>query len=167
MIALIRHLCNLLLMPLPPTRLFSLRRMLFRVAGIDVDETASICGRAWIYGRGHLKVGANSWLSPGVIIHTHVDAPITIGACCDIGPGVEIHPGGHEIGGPTRRAGRGLSAPIAVNDGCWIGARSLILGGVTIGEGAIVAAGSVVTKDVPQHTLVAGVPAQVKRHLAQ
>ena len=55
--------------------------------------------------------------------------------------------------------------PIKICKNAWIGTRSIILKGVTIGEGAIVAAGSVVTKDVPPYTLVAGNPAIVKKKL--
>ena len=54
-----------------------------------------------------------------------------------------------------------MSAPIIIKDNVWIGMSAIILKGVTVGEGAIVAAGSVVTKDVPPHTIVAGVPARV------
>lgn len=52
-----------------------------------------------------------------------------------------------------------------INDGCWIGAGSRILGGVSVGSGAVVAAGSVVTGDVPANVLVAGAPAVVKKNL--
>jgi maltose O-acetyltransferase len=165
--AWVRHFSNLLLSPLPPTRFFGIRRRVFRWGGIDIHASASICGRGWIYGRGNLSVGEGSWISPGGLIHTHPDGPIEIGARCDIGPGVEIHPGSHEVGTGERRAGVGTAAPVIVEDGCWIGARTLILGGVTIGSGAIVAAGSVVLSDVPPNTLVAGVPAKVKRQLSQ
>ncbi len=103
---------------------------------------------------------------PGVIIYTHLEAPIVIGANCDIGPGVEFIPGSHDIGTASRRAGRGTAHPITVGNGCWIGARSVILGGVSIGDGCIVAAGAVVTQNVAPHTLVAGVPARVKRQLS-
>lgn len=53
------------------------------------------------------------------------------------------------------------TAPIVIHDNVWIGTRTTILKGVTIGEGAIVAAGAVVTKNVPLHTLVGGVPAKI------
>lgn len=58
-----------------------------------------------------------------------------------------------------------MKAPVIIGDYCWIGARSIILPGVTIGECSVVAAGSVVTKDVPPHCLVAGSPAIVKKKL--
>jgi acetyltransferase-like isoleucine patch superfamily enzyme len=57
-------------------------------------------------------------------------------------------------------------APVAIGDGCWIGARAMILPGVTIGKRVLVAAGAVVTRDVPDDSLVAGNPARVVRELA-
>lgn len=57
--------------------------------------------------------------------------------------------------------GQKVTAPIIIKDHVWIGRNAIILKGVTIGEGAVVAAGAVVTKDVPAYTLVAGVPAKV------
>ena len=59
------------------------------------------------------------------------------------------------------RTGYKKTAPIVIHDNVWIGTRATILKGVTIGEGAIVAAGAVVTKNVPPHTLVGGVPAKI------
>ena len=55
--------------------------------------------------------------------------------------------------------------PITIEDGCWLGANVVVLPGVTIGRGSVVAAGAVVTKDVPPHTLVAGVPARVVKQI--
>ena len=56
--------------------------------------------------------------------------------------------------------------PVTIGDYAWIGLNCIILTGVTIGEGAIIGAGSVVTRDVPPHCLAAGSPARVLRHLA-
>jgi maltose O-acetyltransferase len=163
---MVRHFINLFLWLLPPSRMFSVRRFFLRVAGVDVGNGASVCGRGWIYGRGRLHIGQDTWISPGVTMHTHVDAPIVIGANCDIATGVEFVPGSHEIGGARRRAGAGIAGPISVGDGCWIGAGVYILGGTSIGAGSVVAAGAVVVRDVPPNVLVAGVPAIVKKQLA-
>jgi maltose O-acetyltransferase len=66
---------------------------------------------------------------------------------------------------PERRLERPESRPIAIEDNVWLGARVTVLGGVTIGEGSCVAAGSVVIDDVPPRSLAAGVPARVIRTL--
>lgn len=161
-----RHLVNILLWLLPPSRLFGLRRWLLKFAGVELAPDACVCGRGWIYGRGRLRIGAGTWLSPGVIVYTHAEVAVEVGARCDIGPGVEFIPGGHEIGGSERRAGAGTAKAIRIGDGCWLGAGTRVLGGVTLGPGVVVAAGSVVTQDMPGNTLVAGVPGRIKRTLA-
>jgi maltose O-acetyltransferase len=93
------------------------------------------------------------------------NAPIRIGADCAVGPRVCFLTSGHELGPSSRRPGPTISAPITVEDGCWIGAGSILLPGVTVGRGAVVAAGSVVTRDVPPDSLVGGVPARVLKDL--
>ena len=162
---LIRHLVNVILFFLPPTRLFGFRRLCLRASGIAVGRNVSICGGGWIYGRGRVIIGEGSWLSPGVKIYTHVDVEIKISKNCDIGPGVSFITGSHQIGPRRRRAGLGVASSIYVEEGCWIGANSSILGGVTIGSGSIVAAGAVVNKSYPNNVLIAGVPAKFKRVL--
>jgi maltose O-acetyltransferase len=137
------------------------------MAGIDIAPDVSVCGHGWVYGRGRLELGRETWLSPGVVFYTHLGAPIRIGERCDIGPAVEFVTGGHVMGESTRRAGAGTALEIVVGDGTWIGARTVILGGVRIGRGVAVAAGSVVTRDVPDNALAAGVPAVVKRVLPE
>jgi maltose O-acetyltransferase len=162
---MLRHFLNLLLWVLPPSRLFAMRRLCLRLAGVSVQSGVSVCGRGWIYGRGVVTLGRDSWMSPGVVFHSHLSAPITIGQRCDIGPGVTFIPGGHAIGGSERRAGTGFAKPIDIGDGTWIGAHSVILGGVRVGSGCVIAAGSIVTLDIPDNSLAAGVPAIVKRPL--
>lgn len=159
-------LCFLLFL-LPPTHFFALRRKAFKLAGVFIGNNVSFCGHGFIYGRGDLYINDGTWISPGSLIRTHVDAPIRIGRNCDIGPCVDLITGGHMIGSPLRRAGECTALPIEIGDGCWIGAHTVILGGVRIGAGSVVAAGSVVTQNVPDNVLVAGVPARVKRLLAK
>ena len=93
-------------------------------------------------------------------------ATITIENRVQIAYQVTIVTGGHSIGTPDCRAGEHDARPVTIKSGAWIGARATLLPGVTVGSGAIVAAGSVVTKDVPDNTLVAGIPARVIRQLS-
>ncbi|MDJ0769198.1 MAG: acyltransferase [Ilumatobacter sp.] len=116
-------------------------------------------------GRG-LVVGDDSNIGP--MNYVGCSETITIGARCLLGPNVNIFTEWHEFedaGEPIKAQGVGAE-PVVLEDDCWIGAGSIILPGVVVGRGAVVAAGSVVTHDVPPRTLVAGVPAAVKRSLA-
>lgn len=149
----------------PTSRFFSLRRFLLKLVKVHVGDNVCYCGGGGIYGNGEVFLGNDVWLSPNVRIYSNVLATVTVKSNCDIGHEVSFITGSHEIGGSERRAGKGIAASITVEEGCWIGARAIILGGVTIGKGAIVAAGSVVADDVPPNSLVAGVPAKVKRIL--
>lgn len=158
-----RHLINLLLFVLPPSRLFTFRRVLLKLAGIELAEKVCVCGLSWIFGPGRLAVGESSWLSPGFKIYTHKDAPIVIGSHCDIGHNVTIITGSHQFGDRHRRAGPGYASPIHIGDGTWIGARTTILAGVVIGSGCMIAAGSLVTENIPDNSFAAGVPAKIKR----
>ncbi len=78
-----------------------------------------------------------------------------------IGPGVTIIIHSDPSPSPLRRIYPKLSLPVTIKKGAWIGARALILPGITVGEFSVIAAGAVVTKDVPPYSVVAGVPAKV------
>jgi maltose O-acetyltransferase len=95
------------------------------------------------------------------------NALVTIADGVLIGPGVCICTGTHAADMYSRREASGTSfaLPIRLEAECWIGARATILPGVTIGRGAMVAAGAVVGKDVAPETLVGGVPARFIRSL--
>lgn len=84
--------------------------------------------------------------------------PIKIGADVSIGPEASILTLGHEPRSPVF-ADRG--GPVVIGDRAWIGFRAIVLPGVSIGEGAVVGAGSVVTRDVDPYQIVAGNPARV------
>ncbi|MEV6303083.1 sugar O-acetyltransferase [Actinoplanes sp. NPDC051861] len=85
---------------------------------------------------------------------------IRIGDNVMIAPRVSLLTGGHPLS-PAERREYITYAPILIEDNVWIGAAAVITQGVTIGAGSVVAAGAVVTRDVPAGTLVAGVPARV------
>ena len=158
------HLANLLSIWLP-SRTFRLRRLLFRASGCAIDPTVKLTSGVCISGN-NVVIESGTWLSPECRLFSTRQARITIRNSCDIGHGVWFVTGSHEIGGPGRRAGAGYSLPIEIGPGCWIGARSIVLGGVQIGPGCVVAAGSVVRGGVYRsQSLIAGVPAKVKRLL--
>ncbi|MFQ2184876.1 DapH/DapD/GlmU-related protein [Aeromonas hydrophila] len=163
---MIRFIIRAILNALPVSRFFNIRRFLLRLASVDIGIDVCFCGGGGIYGNGRVVIGDKTWFSPGCVIFSHCNIVIEIGKNCDIGPLVKLVPGSHRIGGSDRRAGEGVALPISIGDGCWIGADVLIIGGVTIGKGVVVAAGSVVTRDIPDNVLVAGVPAVIKRRLA-
>lgn len=110
---------------------------------------------------GPITIGDQTYIGPGARIRPYT----TIGQRVNFGPRVMLINDGHEIGTSRRRAGKQVNRPISIGDGAWIGAGAIISGGVTVGEGAVVGAGAVVTRDVPAHTVVAGVPARVIRNL--
>lgn len=92
-------------------------------------------------------------------------SPITIGDMCFIAPGVIITCAGHPVVAEQRNKGIETSKPITIGNSVWIGAHATICGGVTIGDHAVIGAGAVVLHDVPENTIVAGVPAKVIRKI--
>jgi acetyltransferase-like isoleucine patch superfamily enzyme len=120
--------------------------------------------------RGHIYRGCDIItpliLGDGSYINRYsLIANTAIGKNCAIGPGVIIGCTTHKIGSSNRRADKGKFLPVKIEDGVWIGARAVILGGVRVGRGSIVAAGAVVTRDVQPNTMVGGVPAKLIRYL--
>jgi len=83
-----------------------------------------------------------------------------------IGPNVSLITSGHPLE-PSRRRAFTTAKPIVIERNVWIAAGATVIGGVTIGENSVVAAGSVVTRDVPANTLVGGNPARVIRSIAE
>lgn len=133
--------------------------------GLDVAEGVCLNGHTCFFGQGQISIGRNTWIGLKNTFYCTQLAEIRIGENCDIGPEVSFVPGSHEIGSHDRRAGKGSGGNIVIEDGCWIGARVTILGGVTIAKGAVIGAGALVNKDVPADTIYAGVPAVFKRAL--
>lgn len=109
--------------------------------GLEIGNNVGIAQNCFIQVRGKVSIGNDVILGPNVMIFSenHNFDDITI-------PIVQQ--------GETR-------LPVTIENNVWLGARSVILGGVTVGEGSIVAAGAVVNKDVPPFSIVAGVPAKL------
>lgn len=140
-----------------------LRAIGFR--GIDPSVSMwslpTFTGRGDIYSR--LEVGYGSRFNVGCFLN--LGERITVGRHVGFGHQVMILTETHAVGSPSYRAGTSSTKPVTIGDGCWIGARATILPGVTIGKGAVVAAGAMVTKDVRPNTLVGGVPARELKQL--
>lgn len=87
--------------------------------------------------------------------------PIYVGNNCLLGPGVHIYTATHPLDATERATGKEFGKPVTIGNNVWIGGRALINPGVTIGDNAIIAAGTVVVKDVQENTVVAGNPARI------
>lgn len=96
-------------------------------------------------------------------IHNTIIGPVKIGNHVNLAQGVTVTALNHNFSDPNKRIDeQGISTtPVTIGDDIWIGANAVILPGVTIGNHSVIAAGAVVTKDVPPHSLAAGVPAKI------
>ena len=157
------HAANLVAKTLGDDYLSSgVRKSLFRLLGAKFGPGTSIKGGGYVYGGG-LTTGANCYINRGC--YFDMTAKITLGSNVVVGHGVTFITAEHGLGGATRRAGKVRGWQILIEDGVWVGANATILPGVTVGRGAVVAAGSVVNKDVPANVVVAGVPSKMVRNL--
>lgn len=157
---LARIICNFL----PETRCFGLKRTLYRMSGANIGRNVRICSSAMIIGGGILSIGDNTWIGHRCLIS--VSSEISIGKDCDIAPDVYIGTGSHSITPDgIHIGGDEYSKNITIGGGSWICAKSIILPGVSIGNMCVVAAGSVVNCSCEKFSLIAGVPAKLKRVL--
>jgi maltose O-acetyltransferase len=137
------------------------RLRLLRLAGIEVVN-AIVEGGCFFFG-ADIAIGDHTMINQGC--HFDTRARIEIGAGAGIASEVMLCTSTHDIGAAEKRWGAYRTAPISVGAGAWLGSRALVLPGVTIGGGAVVAAGAVVTSDVEPNALYAGVPARRVRDL--
>jgi acetyltransferase-like isoleucine patch superfamily enzyme len=100
-------------------------------------------------------------------LHNTIIGPVTIGHHVNLAQGITVTALNHNFADITRRIDQQgvATSPVVIGNDVWIGANAVILPGVTIGSHVVVAAGAVVTKDVPANTLVGGVPAKVIKQL--
>ena len=159
---------KMLVHDLPETRFFGLKAGLLRWAGAQIGNNVRINSSAVFSGNGKLTIGSDVWIGAGDVICPTGGAEISIGSCCDLGPQVMIITGTHEIDPRGAHVGgRGCSKSVQIGDGCWLGARTTILPGVTLQKKTVVAAGAVVVKsEEKKGGLLAGVPAVYKRQIA-
>lgn len=148
-------LCTLLFR-CSPRPFHAWRVLLLRVFGAKLGERCHIYPKAVIWAPWNLECGDDVCIADAAEIYN--PAPIQIGSGAVISQGAYLCGASHDyaIGEFTL-----TSAPIAVGAGAWIAARAIVLMGITVGEGSVVGAGSVVTKDVPAAMVCAGNPCRV------
>ena len=139
-------------MDTPPYRLFSL-------GDYSVIESFACINNAV----GDVVIGDHTRIG----LHNTIIGPVEIGNNVNLAQGITVTALNHNFSDTNKRIDeQGVSTnPVTIEDDVWIGANAVILPGVTIGEHCVVAAGAVVTKDVPPHSLVAGVPAKVIKQI--
>ncbi len=129
-----------------------------RATGVQIGRSSIFWGLPTLTGEGdicpRLKIGAGCGFNFGC--HFELDDEIAFGEHVSVGHEVMFLTRTHTTSNPVRRAGAPGHAPISVGSGAWLGSRSIVLAGVTIGAGAVIGASVVVSKDVPPDILVTG-----------
>lgn len=132
---------------------------------IELGERVRLDGRTvpieLVSMGGPLTVGDGTYINYGASISSHLG--VSIGRNCLIGNYALVMDSDYHD--PVDRSRPGPAAPITIEDDVWVGTRAMVLKGVRVGRGAVIAAGAIVTKDVPARTMVAGVPAKHLRSL--
>lgn len=134
----------------------TLRNFFYRLSGIKLGSKATLHMGARFFYPKNITIGEGTIVGSGVFLDGR--SPINIGKNVDIASEVMIYNSEHDLESPIFKA---TEEPVTIGDYCFIGPRSIILPGVTIGHGAVIAAGAVVVKDVPDKAIVGGVPAKV------
>jgi acetyltransferase-like isoleucine patch superfamily enzyme len=139
-----------------------IRAVFSDLIGHKVDDSFSLIPPFYTTGGENIRVGRNVFINQNCTMYDL--GGIDIADDVMIGPNVSIITSGHPIE-PSHRRGSVIAKPIVIERNVWIAAGATIIGGTTVGENSVVAAGSVVTKDVPPNTLVGGNPARVIRSI--
>jgi putative colanic acid biosynthesis acetyltransferase WcaF len=138
-----------------PRIFYGWRRMLLRCFGAKVGRGAKVFATTRIWAPWNLTLDEYACLSQDV--DCYCVAPVRIGAHATVSQGAFLCTASHDPEDPHMRL---VTSPVTVAAQAWVCARAIVLPGITLAEGAIAGAGSVVTKDVPAWTIVAGNPAQ-------
>lgn len=161
------QLTRFLMLPFPRYTAGRVRTQIMRMMGYQVGRGTMIWDIPMIIGGKnlHTKFSFGNCCLISLGCYLDVAAPIRIGNHVGLSPQTMIITGNHDTRNPKNRVGELVARPVTICDGVWLGVRCIIFPGVTVGEGAVVGAGAVVTKDIPAHTLYAGVPAVFIRDL--
>lgn len=140
------------------------RALFSELIGRQVDDSFLLIPPFYTTGGADIRVGRNVFINQNCTFYDLGGLDIADGVL--IGPNVSLITSGHPLE-PSRRRAFTTAKPIVIERNVWIAAGATVIGGVTVGENSVVAAGSVVTKDVPPNTLVGGNPARIIRSIAE
>ncbi len=147
------------------------RALLSQILG-GMGENCFIQGPVFFHYGSHTTIGDNFFANYSLTVQD--DARVTIGRDVNFGPNVTIATPVHPLIASERRRMRDrhgeerhlcYARPVAIGNDVWLGANVTVCGGVTLGDGCVIGAGSVVTRDVPANTFAAGVPCRVIREI--
>jgi maltose O-acetyltransferase len=145
---------TLLASPLVPS---AIRVRGLRLCGVSVPDSARVHPQCY-FSTTRVSIGEDSFVNTRCFFESH--DTITIGDRVSLAMEVLLCTPSHHVGPPAERAGPSFMGPIVIGDGCWLGARSTVLTGVTIGPGCVIAAGALVTSNCAADGLYVGVPAR-------
>jgi acetyltransferase-like isoleucine patch superfamily enzyme len=140
------------------------RALFSELIGKKVDESFLLIPPFYATGGDEIRVGRNVFVNQNCTFYDLGGLDIADDVL--IGPNVSLITSGHPLE-PSQRRAMTIGKPIAIERNVWIAAGATIVGGVTVGENAVVAAGSVVAKDVPPNAFVGGNPARVIRSIGE
>ena len=161
------YVVNQLLSVLPNSGCQTFKTRLLRWAGVKVGNNIEVFQGVKIQGVGEVEIGDKAFIGHEALLMVNEGSKIRIEEEAIVSSRTMIITGFHEVTPTEKRilSREGTTSCITVGNGCCVLAGSIVLPGVNIGEMAIVAAGSVVTKDVEPYTMVAGAPAVFKKKL--
>ena len=135
-----------------------IRKFVYRALGAEIGKNVVFHFRTEVRGLHRLKIGDGTIIGDNALLAAQ--RGLTIGKNVNLSSNVSIYSGAHDHRDPYFRSTPATTRPINIGDRVWIGSNAIILTGVNIGEGAVVCAGCVVTKDVEPYAVVAGIPAK-------
>ena len=149
---------------LPESRLFNFKNFLLRLSGIRIGSNTRICSSV-IFHTPNIIIGDGVWIGPGTRFIIPNNSMVYIGNNVDIAMECLFVTGSHSIGNSLRRAGEAIVSDIKVDDGVWVGARTILFGGTVIGESSIIGSASMCKATIRRNCLYAGTPAKLIRNL--
>jgi acetyltransferase-like isoleucine patch superfamily enzyme len=135
-----------------------IRRFVYRALGAEIGKNVVFHFRTEVRGLHRLKIGDGTIIGDNALLAA--GRGLIIGKNVNLSSNVSIYSGAHDHRDPYFRSTPATTHPVNIGDRVWIGSNAIILTGVNIGEGAVVCAGCVVTKDVEPYAVVAGIPAK-------